>query len=114
MVESTGIPVVNKGADMVLKYAPPIIGVSCGYLIGDVMDISSYLAGAITKNTNVAGMATSTAHIAKWVRGITAGIYALIGIMIWNWSGGNWLGGLIAGFFCGVALRGVVGLVKGA
>ena len=109
MVESTGIPVVNKGADMVLKYAPPIIGVSCGYLIGDVMDISSYLAGAISKNAK-----QTDVNMVKVVKGITAGIYSLIGIMIWNWSGGNWLGGLIAGFFCGVALRGVVGLVKGA
>lgn len=102
--------VANKGADMVLKYAPAAIGISVGYLVGDVLDISAYLAGAI-----VAAPGSTPAQMdwRKIVRAITAGIYTIIGIMVWNWAGGNAIGTLIAGFFIGIALRGVVGIMKG-
>lgn len=108
----------NAGASMILKFAPPLIGLAVGYIIGDVMDISSYLMGAVQTQgarKGASGMSYAGTHYVdavKFIKLITAGIYGLIGIAIWNWLDGKILGGLIGGFFIGVAVRGLVGVIK--
>jgi len=94
--------VANKGADYVLKYAPPLIGLAVGYIVGDFIDISSYLLSSMNKS----GQARDVKSARKIVILITAGIYAVIGAMIWR-SVDHFIGGLVGGFFMGIALRGL-------
>jgi len=109
---------LNKGATMILKYAPPLVGIAAGYITGDLFDISSYIMGSAVgqgAKTGQSGISYAGFHFVdakKIVRLITAGIYAIIGIVLWNWLDGKWLGGLLGGFFVGIALRGVVGVMR--
>ena len=93
----------HKGAVILETYAPAAIGITLGYIVGDVFKVSNYVLGAVVK-----GGAQATPQNTQMSILITAGIYALIGIMIWRALGGHILGALIGGFFLGIALRGAI------
>jgi hypothetical protein len=98
-------PAMNKGADMIVKYAPPFLGLGFGYVTGDLLNLGGYINGAIHKGAAVTADGNKIATL------ITAGLYALIGIFIWRAVGGKYLGPIVGGFMLGVSLRLVQGVL---
>lgn len=81
-----------------MKYIPPVLGLTAGIVIGDFIGLGGAVLNLITRGQS-AGVDSKQAAL-----GMTAGIYAVIGVVAWKGLGG-WLGMLIGGFFCGIAIR---------
>jgi len=90
----------NKGADVFVKYAPPLLGLATGYVIGDLLGATGYIHGAIVG----AGTATANAETERVAKFLTAGIYTAIAIFLWKGLD-HMIGLFLAGMFAGMALR---------
>lgn len=105
MSESIGA-VANHGADMLLKYAPPVLGLGAGYVVGDYFKVGDWIHGAISTGTSDAKTANKTAIL------LSAGLFALIAVFVWKAFGTHIIGGFLTGFFGGIAIRYAMAAMK--
>ena len=92
---------VTKGGAMLVRYAPPMLGIGLGYVMSDVFGLHQYIYSWI--NPNIPNHTTSV----RLTLIFTAAIYALISYMIWK-KIDHIVGNFIAGFLAGIAIRALI------